>query len=205
MTIMKRCISVLVLLVTITLTLSAQNAAEAKKVLDKTAAVVNHKGGASAHFSISSSKTGSASGDISIKGSKFYASTGNARVWYNGKTQWSYLQSTGEVNVSTPNESQKIQMNPYSFVSLYKSGYRLSMTKKGSDYQVHLKAIHPARSIQEMYVTVSANYQPKQVKVKQGKDWMTINISKFQTRNLPDAMFQFNSKDFPKAEIIDLR
>ncbi len=202
---MKRFIGVLVLLLTLSLTLSAQNASEAKKVLDKTAAVVNHKGGASAHFTISSGKTGSALGNISIKGNKFYASTGNARVWYNGKTQWTYLQSTGEVNVSTPNESQKIQMNPYSFLSLYKSGYRLSMTKQGTSYQVRLKAIHPARSIQEMYITVTANYQPKQIKVKQGKSWMTINISNFQTRNLSDALFQFNSKEFPNAEIIDLR
>ncbi len=202
---MKRFIGVLVLLLTLSLTLSAQNASEAKKVLDKTAAVVNHKGGASAHFTISGGKTGSASGNISIKGNKFYASTGNARVWYNGKTQWTYLQSTGEVNVSTPNESQKIQMNPYSFLSLYKSGYRLSMTKQGTSYQVRLKAIHPARSIQEMYITVTANYQPKQIKVKQGKSWMTINISNFQTRNLSDALFQFNSKEFPNAEIIDLR
>lgn len=43
----------------------------AKQVLDKTAAVIGNKSGASANFKMSSSKYGSASGSIAIKGNKF--------------------------------------------------------------------------------------------------------------------------------------
>ena len=42
----------------------------AQQVLDKTAAVIGNKGGASANFKMSSSKYGSASGSIAIKGNK---------------------------------------------------------------------------------------------------------------------------------------
>jgi len=35
--------------------------------------------------------------------------------------------------------------------------------------------------------------------------WTTIMISNFRASNLSDSMFSFNSKDFPEAEIIDLR
>ena len=50
--------------------------------------------------------------------------TAKATVWFNGKTQWSYMPSTNEVNVSTPNEVQQAAMNPYTFINMYKSGYK---------------------------------------------------------------------------------
>ena len=69
----------------------AQNAAQARKILDKTAAMVGRKGGASANFSVSG-KYGNSSGSISIKGNKFHAKTAQAIVWYDGKTQWTSVR-----------------------------------------------------------------------------------------------------------------
>ena len=63
----------------------------AQQVLDKTAAVIGNKKGATANFKLSSPKYGSASGTITIKGNKFNARTPQAIVWYNGKTQWTYI------------------------------------------------------------------------------------------------------------------
>lgn len=45
----------------------------AQQVLDKTAAVIGNKKGATANFKLSSPKYGSASGTITIKGNKFNA------------------------------------------------------------------------------------------------------------------------------------
>ena len=90
----------------------------AKQVLDKTAAVIGNKSGASANFKMSSSKYGSASGSIAIKGNKFNARTPQAIVWFNGKTQWTYLKKTNEVNVSTPTQAQQMSMNPYTFINI---------------------------------------------------------------------------------------
>ena len=85
-----------------TVAATAQNTALAKKILDKTAAIVGNKGGATANFKIASAKMGGASGRISIKGNKFYATTGNATVWFNGKTQWSYLKSVSYTHLTLP-------------------------------------------------------------------------------------------------------
>ncbi|EFI71442.1 conserved hypothetical protein [Segatella baroniae B14] len=41
--------------------------------------------------------------------------------------------------------------------------------------------------------------------MRQNKDWTTISITNFQPKNQPDQIFSFNSKDFPSAEVIDLR
>ena len=57
-----------------------------------------------------------------------------------------------------------------------------------------------------MYIIVdSSSYRPTHVKMKQKDKWSTIIISQLTTASLSDNLFQFNSKDFPKAEIIDLR
>ena len=183
----------------------AQNSKQAMKILDKTAAVVGRSGGASASFSISGNNLGATSGTIAIKGNKFYAHTPEATVWFNGKTQWTYMKATNEVNVTTPNEAKQAQMNPYKFITIYKSGYNLDMKNQGNAYQVHMTAQNKKRSMQELYITISKNHVPTQVKMRQGENWTTINISNFKAKDQNDAVFNFKAKDFPKAEIIDLR
>lgn len=182
----------------------SQNSVQARKILDKTASIVGSKSGASATFSISG-KYGNSSGTISIKGNKFNARTPQAIVWYDGKTQWTYMKSSQEVNVSTPTEAQQQSMNPYKFINIYKSGFKLGLKNVSGGWQIHLYATNQKRSIKEMYITIGKDYLPKVIKMRQSNGWTTINVSNFKSKSLNDAMFRFNPKDFPDAEIIDLR
>ena len=194
----------IILLLICALSLANVSAQTAKEILDKAASVVNAKKGATANF-VMNGKYGNTSGTISIKGNKFVANTPQAKMWYDGKTQWTYMTSTEEVNVSTPTEAQQQTMNPYRFINLYNMGY--SMTKKSvkNGYEVYLKATNPKRTITEMYITVNNQFVPTNVKMKTAKGWTNINISNFRKASLPDKAFRFNAKDYPKAEVIDLR
>lgn len=182
-----------------------QSSADAKKVLDNAAAIIGRRGGAAANFTITGGEVGRASGSIVLKGEKFKAVTPETTIWFDGKTQWAYMKSTNEVNISTPNEAQRMSMNPYAFISMYKNGYRMSMKMVNDTYVVHLQAIHPARSMQEFYITISKSYYPQQIKMLQGKKWVTINISNFRTVSQSNSTFRFKHSDAPSAEIIDLR
>lgn len=178
----------------------------AKQVLDKTAAVIGNKSGASANFKMSSSKYGSASGSIAIKGNKFNARTPQAIVWFNGKTQWTYLKKTNEVNVSNPTQAQQMSMNPYTFINIYKTGYKSSLKTVGSNYVVHLIANNQKRSVAEMYITINKKtHFPSVVKMRQGNTWSTITVSNFRAKSVSNSTFNFNSKECPGAEVIDLR
>lgn len=184
---------------------NAQNAQQARATLDKVAKVVGHSGGASASFTMTNA-TGTTSGTIAIKGNKFHARTAQAIIWYNGKTQWTYMKKNDEVNVSTPTQAQQQLMNPYAFINIYKSGYTASMKVSGNTQKVHLVAQNKSRSIQELYISVDKRtYVPTSVKMKHGNKWSSITIKNFSTKNLPNSMFTFNSKDYPSAEVIDLR
>lgn len=178
----------------------------AQQVLDKTAAVIGNKSGASANFKMSSSKYGSASGSIAIKGNKFNARTPQAIVWFNGKTQWTYLKKTNEVNVSNPTQAQQMSMNPYTFINIYKTGYKSSLKTVGSNYVVHLIANNQKRSVAEMYITINKKtHIPSVVKMRQGNIWSTITVSNFRAKSVSNSTFNFNSKECPGAEVIDLR
>ena len=137
----------------------------AQQVLDKTAAVIGNKKGATANFKLSSPKYGSASGTITIKGNKFNARTPEAIVWYNGKTQWTYMKKTNEVNVSNPTQAKQMSMNPYTFIHIYKTGYKSTLKTVGSNYQVVISLpTTRKRTVAEMYITINKNtHVPSQV------------------------------------------
>ena len=79
------------------------------------------------------------------------------------------------------------------------------MKTTAAAYIVHLQAIHPARSMQEFYVTISKTFYPQQIKMLQGKKWVTINISSFRAASHPNSYFRFRHSDAPSAEVVDLR
>ena len=186
--------------------MAQSNPAQARAILDKTSKVIGHKSGVSATFTLNNPTTGNVSGTIAVKGGKFNARTPQAIVWFNGKTQWTYMKKNNEVNISIPTQAQQQMMNPYTFINVYKTGYKMSSTKAGGSYEVHLVAQNQKRSIQEMYVTVnSKTYVPSRVKMKHNGRWYTVTISNFSAKKLPDSLFAFNSKDYPSAEVIDLR
>ena len=152
-------LSLVFMLMLMSISIYAQNATQARKILDKTAAVIGRKGGASANFTVSG-KYGNSSGTISIKGNKFNARTPQAVVWYDGKTQWTYMKKSQEVNISTPTEAQQQSMNPYKFINIYKNGFKLGVKNVSGGWQVHLYATNQKRTIKEMYVTIGKNYYP---------------------------------------------
>ena len=177
----------------------------AKSVLDKAAATVIVKEGVKANFKMTASN-GTTSGTLLLKGRKFHATTPVATIWFDGKTHWTYLKHNDEINISNPTEAQLQAINPYNFINLYKKGYNATLNKSGKDYVVHLTATDKSKKIQELFVSVNkTSYHPTQVKLLQGKKWTVFDISDLKRQNIPDSQFQFNSKDFPNAEIIDLR
>ena len=178
----------------------------AKEVLDKTANAVSNPNGVSADFKMTGGM-GNVNGTIAVKGKKLQATTPLATIWFDGKTMWTYMKKNEEVNVTTPNEAQLQKINPYNFINLYKKGYDMTMSKSSTAYTVHLTAqAQNNDKIQELFITIDKkSYHPTQVKMLQGKKWTTFDISNLKAQKLADTMFTFNSKDFPSAEVIDLR
>lgn len=110
----RRLFLFIALFLMISLGIQAQTA---QQILDKTAATVSGSGGARANFRMTGAY-GSASGSIAVKGNKFNAVTPASIVWYDGKTQWTYMKNTQEVNVSNPTEGSSRLTPVSSFICI---------------------------------------------------------------------------------------
>lgn len=196
----------LFLVITVLLATVAGQAQTAREVLDKCAASVSVKSGVTADFTMESAQYGNTSGSISVKGRMFYATTPVATMWFDGKTLWTYRSKNEEVNVSNPTDAQLQALNPYNFINMYKNGYSYTMTKTDKTFNVHLTANDANRRVKEMFITIDAkSYTPIEVKVLQGSKWSTFFINNFKKADLKDDAFRFNAREFPSAEVIDLR
>lgn len=201
---MKRTFFIM-LLATLVMQASAQQLTT-KQILDRAAQIVGTKTGVSAKFSFISAQTGNISGDIKIKGSKYRTTFSDMTVWFDGKTQWAYMKATDEVNISTPNASQKARMNPYTFIYLYKKGYTYSHQQQGQNYLVKLKAQDKSSAMKNIELTIRRkDFVPTQIRFEQGGKLYTIKIEQFKREALNDRYFVFDRKQYPTAEIIDLR
>lgn len=204
-------IGLVLLLMVASLTTNAQSA---MNVLDRAARTFTSAGGIRANFTFSNyasgKHAGGASGTIYISGNKYKVVVPQMITWYNGKTQWAYVKANNEVNVSNPSASE--QLNPYTFVHLYKSGYKAAFGKTTKSagrpvYEVHLTAT-TRKPISEAWLTIDREtYVPLCIRVRQSSsNWMSIYLRGFKTRqNFSASFFQFNAKEYPKTEIIDLR
>ncbi len=197
------------LLLLVATTVMAQKDSKARAVLDKTAAVFTKGGTTMTQFSLQGAQ-GNAGGKFTMKGKKFVLRTADVVTWFDGTTQWSYLPSSNEVNITTPTGEELRTINPYAFLTLYKKGFNYTMTETKSSgkacYQVTLTPEKKQEIQQIVLVVDKSNYHPYSIRIKQGGKVSTITVSSIQTNlKLGDDAFRFSSKKYPNAEVIDLR
>ena len=83
------------------------HAQNANDILRKAAAAYENSNGISASFTMFTRSAGQNAGEsfegtIQMKGDKFTLVTPDALTWFNGTTQWTYVERIEEVNVTHP-------------------------------------------------------------------------------------------------------
>ena len=185
--------------------LGAQTDRKAEEVLDKALSELSKTSGIRADFA------GTEQGFLLLKGEKFYLNSGGIQSWYDGKTQWSYVADTEEVNISHPTREELQAINPYLILMRYKTdfdyNYKGTQTRNGvKGHEIVLTPKHSGNR-EVIRVFISHSHQPLAIKVEQdGRTMSEINVIKYQTnQKLEDGMFRFNKSLYPNAEIIDMR
>ena len=102
----------------------AQNATS---ILDKAASAYEDSNGLTAYFTMQTRSdvqkvSESFDGTIDIKGDKFVLKTPDMITWFDGTTQWSFVERNEEVNVSTPTGEELQATNPALLFRSYEKG-----------------------------------------------------------------------------------
>ncbi|MDY3068276.1 MAG: LolA-like putative outer membrane lipoprotein chaperone [Parabacteroides sp.] len=191
---------------------------DAASILKKSAEAYEASNGVKINFTLRAYSEESKSGEsfdgvIDMKNEKFKSQTPDMITWYDGKTQWTYMDRTEEVNVTEPDGAELQFTNPIVFINSYEKGFKASLkgtstTRQGkSAYDIELT---PKKKGDITKVTIqieknTGNLASIDIEAKNGLR-NTIVISKWQTNmNQPDNFFVFNEEDYPDAEVVDLR
>lgn len=185
---------------------------DAKDIMERTAEAFRNAGGIKAAFMVRSPQ-GTSNGAICLKGEKFLLETEGMTTWFDGKTQWTYVESNDEVNISEPTLEELQSINPYALLYMYKQGYKLKLGKLNNDqdkstYKVVLTSTDRKQDLQCIILYVAKKtLRPLRVSMAQRNgDTVVIIINSYQTgQTYPDSLFVFDKKAYPAAEVIDLR
>lgn len=194
------------------------NAQDARAILDKASEAYNKAGGVTANFTLDikdtkAKTTYSYDGKAYMKGNKFKIEIPDAITWFDGKTQWVYVKDTEEVNISNPSGEELQGISPSALFNIYKTGFNLvykgeKRANAKNVLEVELTPIKKGRDITKIIVQIDkANniFSTITAVDKSGLENI-LSIKKYQTGiELADTTFSFDKKNYPRAEIVDLR
>jgi outer membrane lipoprotein carrier protein len=153
-------------------------------------------------------------GAIQIKGSKYYMESMGTQVYFDSKTMWSYITDINEVTITEPeSEDTDFVDNPALIFSFYNRDFKYRLIGEANVdhkwmYEIDLypKNRNQPYSKFKLFIDKKTDmiYMIKAV----SKDAIDYTIYILNTKfNIPikDTQFTFNSEDYPKIEIIDMR
>lgn len=162
---------------------------------------------------VASKTTYSHDGKAYIKGNKFKIDVPDGVTWFDGKTQWIYLEESEEVNVTSPTGEELMAISPVALLNMYKKGFKLSYKGEVKDkgkavYIIDMIPQKKGGDITKITLKVdkvSSLFTEITIKDKNGINNSLIIRKSEKGSNLLDSFFVFNKKNYPNVEVIDLR
>ncbi len=211
---MKRFIYSIILSIISILSLNAQQAVDAESIIKDLISTFSNntiKGG----FVLSTTGNNSVisqpnKGTFVLKGNKFVIEMEGVKVWFDGKTQWTYAIESNEVSVNEPDQSELIQTNPIALLSDFKSKSRVQFSKQKSstNYIVELIPRVKNKDFNKVEVQTSKiNGNLVSVAIyNNDKSQIKLSISNIQKGiKFSETSFAFDKSIYKGVTINDLR
>lgn len=206
---MKRC-SIFISLCMLAIVAMAQQL-DARGLLDKASANLRANEGIQARFQIYTPQ-GETKASISLEADRFFLETPGVKTWFDGTTQWTYLEENQEVSVTNPTPEELQQINPYVLLNTYQSGYDLLLVANNQAkmfHEIRLTAQSEEQPLQRITLMLNKKtLHPIRIKMKpQGMaEEVDVVVTEYHTKKqFADDFFRFNPTSYPQAEVIDLR
>ncbi len=155
----------------------------------------------------------SKSGTACMKGDKYWVSFAGQTIISDGKTQWTYIKSSNEVQINTVDPSDDQSMNPSKLLTAYDKSFTPKFIKEevrgGKTLQI--LDLTPLKGRSYHKIRVEINKTAKQISRsivydKNGTTTYTYDVIKFTpNKAIADTKFTFRTADYPGVEVIDLR
>lgn len=203
---LKLILALIITLATVTDVFAIENSSQ---LLERAAKAISTAPSVSAKYNLTVSDGSKTSGAITLSGNRFLMVNEAVRVWYDGKTQWSYLPSNQEVNINEPTAAELQQINPILIINSFKTNYTIHPSESTStESTIILKAKKANAEIPMVSITLNKTTAlPSKIAINMASGQSaTISITSIAIgKKLSDASFRFPKSDYPGVEVIDLR
>jgi hypothetical protein len=148
-------------------------------------------------------------GTIRMKKSKFVLTVPEMTTWFDGTTQWTYMDRFDEVNIITPTDDDLRFLNPMILLQNYKKDFNVSCIGESTSVNAKMafdivftpKKKNNIEKI-EIQIEKSASLPAKLVVIMRNQILSTV-INEMKAENLSDEVFIFPKASYPNAEIIE--
>ena len=150
-------------------------------------------------------------GVFTLKTNKFILEMDEMKVWFDGKTQWSYLHQNNEVSITEPSEKELSETNPMAILSEFKTKCLIrfsTKTKSSQNYCIDMIPKLKNKDIVKIEVEVNKNNGSLFLICINNKNGSIskLFLTNFQKNiNIADNNFVFNSTKYKGISINDLR
>lgn len=181
---------------------------QAAGLLGKVKAAMSAKPSVDVTFTINGG-AGPVQGSATMSADKYFMTTPALSVWYDGRTQWTFLKSSGEVSITEPTIDELMASNPFSILSSPAEYYTVrGLSDAGGRKRVELTPKQNMSGISKILLSVDpATSLPTAISINfdDGRKAEVVidNIVGAQAR--PLSQFRYDSDRFPATEVIDLR
>lgn len=152
------------------------------------------------------------SGTITVSSAKFNFVLGDQTVMSDGKTTWTYLKESNEVQISE-NVPSENAITPTSIFTMYEKGFKTRFIAEKavggkSVQQIELVPEDNKRNYSKIMLQIDkAGKFVNEAKIyEKGGNIITYSIVKFSPNaSVSNDLFSFNKAKYPGVEIVDLR
>lgn len=149
-------------------------------------------------------------GKFLLKGQQFFFDMNEIKVWFDGKTQWAYMEDSHEVTITEPGREELAETNPVVIISQLVNASKLTLKSKSGD-AFHTIEMVPRQSNQgiskiEVRFSKGENALQSIELMNQNGTRSTLRLTNYRQRVATHVgSFRFDSSKFSGVVMNDLR
>lgn len=151
-------------------------------------------------------------GNITVKGEKYRLTLKGQEVISDGKTSWTYLKESNEVQINEVAEKSDA-ISPTNIFTIYEKGFSTKyIGEKTIENVVYQQIELVPDDAKKPYFKIQLNINKQEKIISTAKvfeksgNQFTYSIDKFKTNpDAPDTLFSFDTAKYPGVEVVDLR
>ena len=205
---MGRKIVLLILLVTQTVLVCAQQTAnekQARRIFNQAYNQVFREQGATLHYDVNIVGVYKTSGTIWYKGKKQKFVDEKVNTWNDGTTAYMAFRKKKEVQIHNANSDKKDKYSGK--FKFHPDDFDYSIAEDEGMFLITLKQKKQAKGTIKMIKAwlTKKGYEPVKLRIKVAFIWTTVNVSNFRSGGISDDMFVFPSSQYKDWKFVDKR